>query len=292
MRKQRILLTLLVLVFSLSVILSGCGQSSDKTDGTDASADTTMENLSAGDLPVIGIKSGSNTSVTLKNKVGQNITDIAIKASSQEEYGAGLLSASDSFRDNESRVLYYTLEDDKNVTYDIKLSLADGTDCVLHDFPFEDITSCTIWLNGVAYIDYVSNDSDEKISTREMELDRLLAEEEGITVEELKAQEGKALAAATPSPSPSAAVTAAPSNNSSGRTNYSGRTNGGSSYSGGNSGGSSSGNSGGDSGSSSGGDSGSSSGGDSGSSSGGDSGSTIGDDSAYMDDDLSGSTVD
>ena len=291
MKRQRILLALLILTLSLTLILSGCGESSSNPE-TDASADISVENLSAEDLPVIGIKAGSNTSVIMKNKVGQDITDIAIKPSSSEDYAAGLLSASDSFQDNESRVLYYTLEDDKNVTYDIKLSLADGTECVLHGFPFEDVSSCTIWLNGVAYIDYVSKDSGAKVSTREFELDTLLAEEEGITVEELRAKEDQAAATATPTPSPSATTTANQSSGSS--SNYSGRTSGGSSsYSGGGS--SSSGSSGGSSstdtsGGSSSTDDNNSSGSDT---SGGDSsGSTIGDDSAYMDDDISGSTVD
>ena len=298
MKLRTLISVFLILVLSLA-LLTACGQNSGTAEPEIDSADTALAGEDLDSLQVIGIKAGSNTFVTLKNKTGQDIRDIAVKASTDEDYSAGLLAASDAFQNNETRVLYYTLADDKNVTYDVQLSLADGTDCVLHSFPFGKTETCTIWLDGVPYIDYLSNETGSKESTRDMELNILLAQEEGISLEELAAKQGSSLAiAATPSPSPSASVTATPSNNS-GRTNYSGRTSGGSSYynggtSGGSSGGSTGGNtSGGDNsgGSSSGGDTsgGSSSGGDT---SGGSSGGTIGGDEAYMDDDISGSSVD
>ena len=126
-------------------------------------------------MKVIGIKAGSNTSVILKNKTGQDIRDISVKASTEEDYPAGLLAASDALKNNESRVLYYTLTDDKNATYDVQLSLEDGTECVLHSFPFNDTENCTIWLDGVAYIDYLSDSTGNKESTRSLELNTLLA---------------------------------------------------------------------------------------------------------------------
>ena len=292
--KHRLLISvILVLVLSLS-LLAACGQN-NSSDATEEGSAEVMTDDSGDTLKVIGIKAGSNTFVTLKNKTGQDIRDIAIKASTDGDYAAGLLAASDALKNNESRVLYYTLAEDKNVTYDVQLSLADGTHCVLHSFPFNDTKSCTIWLDGAAYIEYLSNGTGKMENSRAMELNILLAQEEGITLEQLNAQQGNPLKiAATPSPSPSSAV-----NNNAGRSNYSGRTNGGSYYNGGGTsgGGSSNNNSGGGSSESSSGgetdnDGGSSGGDSSGDSSGGSSGGTIGGDEAYMDDDLSGSTVD
>ena len=298
--KHRLFISVfLILVLSLS-LLTACGQKSAPADTEDASAET-MTDDSGDSLKVIGIKAGSNTSVTLKNKTGQDIRDITVKASTEEEYPAGLLAASDALKNNESRVMYYTLSDDKNVTYDVRLSLEDGTECVLHGFPFNDTENCTIWLDGVAYIEYLSNSTGNKENTRTVEVNTLLAQEEGVTLEELAAHQGSTLkVAATPAPSPSAAVRNNTSGNS-GRSSSSGRSSGGSSYSGGgssnnnNSGGGSSNNnnSGGNSNSGETNNGGDSSGnGGSSDGSGGGSSSNIGGDEAYMDDDLSGSTVD
>ena len=300
MKHRSFIPVFLILILCLS-LLTACGQKSAPADTEDVSSET-MTDDSGDALKVIGIKAGSNTFVTLKNKTGQDIRDIAVKASTEEEYPAGLLAASDALKNNESRVMYYTLSDDKNATYDVRLSLEDGTECVLHGFPFNDTENCTIWLDGVAYIDYLSNSTGNKESTRTVELNMLLAQEEGITLEELNAQQGSALkVAATPAPSPSAAARSNTSGNS-GRSNYSGRTNGGSSYNGGgNSGGGSSNNNNNNNNNNSGGNSnggetnnGGDSSGNGGSSdgSGGGSSSNIGGDEAYMDDDLSGSTVD
>lgn len=285
--KHRLLISVfLVFVLSLS-LLTACGQKSSPASNEEGSAEV-MTDESGNALKVIGIKAGSNTSVTLKNKTGQDIRDIAIKASTDADYAAGLLAASDALKNNESRVLYYTLADDKNVTYDIQLSLEDGSECVLHSFPFNDTENCTIWMDGVAYVEYLSNSTGNKESTRAMELNNLLAQEEGITLEELSAKQGTSLKiAATPSPSPSAAV-----NNTGRNNNYSGRTNGGSSsYNGGGYSGGGNSNNNSDGNTNNGGDSSSGETNNGGDSSGGSSGS-IGGDEAYMDDDLSGSTVD
>ena len=285
--KHRLLISVfLVFVLSLS-LLTACGQKASPASNEEGSAEV-MTDESGNALKVIGIKAGSNTSVTLKNKTGQDIRDIAIKASTDADYAAGLLAASDALKNNESRVLYYTLADDKNVTYDIQLSLEDGSECVLHSFPFNDTENCTIWMDGVAYVEYLSNSTGNKESTRAMELNNLLAQEEGITLEELSAKQGTSLKiAATPSPTPSAAV-----NNTGRNNNYSGRTNGGSSsYNGGGYSGGGNSNNNSDGNTNNGGDSSSGETNNGGDSSGGSSGS-IGGDEAYMDDDLSGSTVD
>ena len=285
--KHRLLISVfLVFVLSLS-LLTACGQKASPASNEEGSAEV-MTDESGNALKVIGIKAGSNTSVTLKNKTGQDIRDIAIKASTDDDFAAGLLAASDALKNNESRVLYYTLADDKNVTYDIQLSLEDGSECVLHSFPFNDTENCTIWMDGVAYIEYLSNGTGNKENTRGMELNNLLAQEEGITLEELSAKQGTSLkVAATPSPSPSAAV-----NNTGRNNNYSGRTNGGSSsYNGGGYSGGGNSNNNSDGNTNNGGDSSSGETNNGGDSSDGSSGS-IGGDEAYMDDDLSGSTVD
>lgn len=293
MKHRIIIIMALALILSMSLILSGCGQKNSEEVNTSPSEDAAADS-SANDLRVIGIKSGSNTFVTIKNKIGQDIEDIAIKSNAEKDYSAGLLAVGDSFRNNESRILYYTLTDDKNVTYDIRLSLADGSEAVLHAFPFSDTESCTIWMDGVAYIDYLSKSSGNKESTKTLEINTLIAQEEGISIEELNAKDGTNLGlAASPSPSPSA--TAKTATSTSGRTNYSGSTSysGGSSYSGGYYSGDSTSDVTTDTdASSTTTDDSSSSSSDSGSSSTDNSGSSsVGGDEAYMDDDLSGSTV-
>ena len=78
--KHRLFISVfLILVLSLS-LLTACGQKSAPADTEDASAETMTDN-SGDSLKVIGIKTGSNTSVILKNKTGQDIRDIAVKAS-------------------------------------------------------------------------------------------------------------------------------------------------------------------------------------------------------------------
>ena len=293
--KHRLFISVfLVLLLSLS-LLTACGQKSAPADNEDTSAETMTED-SGDSLKVIGIKTGSNTSVILKNKTGQDIRDIAVKASTEEEYPAGLISASDALKNNESRIMYYTLSEDNNATYDVRLSLEDGTECVLHSFPFNDTEGCSIWLDGVAYIEYLSNSTGNKENTRTVELNTLLAQEEGVTLEELAARQGNTLkVAATPVPSPSATARNNTSGNpgNSGRSNYNGGGTSGGGSSSNNSNGGSSNNNNSNSGSSTNNSEtdtnsgGTNNGGDSGGSS-----SNVGGDEAYMDDDLSGSTVD
>jgi len=258
-----------ILILILSFCLALCGCSKDAARIT--SEETVSEEQSASvdsDLKIIGIKAGSDVAVTLKNKTGKVISDLCIKSSNDEDFSASLLGAGDSMKKNEARVLYYALEDDKDVTYDLELLFSDATSAVIHDFPFTDTEECLIWMDGVAYIDYLSESSGNRENTKEAEMDLRLMEETGLTLEELKAVEDTVTPTEEPEPSETQTTTT-----TGGSSNYSGG--GSSSYSGGGSssysGGGSSSYSGGGSSSSSGSGSSSSSGG---SSSSGDTGSS------------------
>ena len=99
--KHRLLISVFLIVVLSLAMLSACGQNTS-TDDTQGDSAEVMADDSGDAMKVIGIKAGSNTSVILKNKTGQDIRDISVKASTEEDYPAGLLAASDALKNTVS----------------------------------------------------------------------------------------------------------------------------------------------------------------------------------------------
>ena len=131
--------------------LSGCGdkaddtknaktESTEKTDKkqTDKKADAKKE-----ELKTIGTKAEGESviSVTLKNSTGKDITGIALKAGNLPEYGAGLMTEGDVFKNGESRILYYDTAADTAAggdaaSYEVQVYFADQSHLALHTVNF------------------------------------------------------------------------------------------------------------------------------------------------------------
>ncbi|MGN0478417.1 MAG: hypothetical protein ACI4GO_03200 [Hominenteromicrobium sp.] len=145
-------------------------------------------------LAVIGTESDKETvfAVVLENGTKQDITGIAVKDSSLEEFPENMLEDEDVFAAGEKRTLYYDSESavkaaeeeqdgsDKLLEpqYDIRITLEDGTVLVLHAFPFGDLEEGKILVEeDIAYLEYTSAESGQKVSTKEAELAVKEAEE-------------------------------------------------------------------------------------------------------------------
>ena len=97
-----------------------------------------------------------------------------------------MIEEKDPFVKNERRTLYYVPVKTSDVTYGdtdeiatqeytIKITFSDDKEVELHQFPFGDLELGEILMDkDVAYIEYISKDSDKKVSTKEAE--KMIAE--------------------------------------------------------------------------------------------------------------------
>ena len=112
--------------------------------------------------------------VQIKNSLGQDVTGVSVKASTEEAYPENMLKDSDTFKKDETRNLFYkpseeaaevqATEDGKELPteYSVQLTLADGSTVELHAFPFEDMKEGEVKTkDGIAYLEYKSNDGED-----------------------------------------------------------------------------------------------------------------------------------
>ena len=143
----------------------------------------------------IGTKGKETTTkkVTLVNLTGQNIAGFTIKHSLEQQFGANMLEAGDVFAMDESRDVYYDLgpaldaqaaqtpeQKSQNLylTYNVQITLADGTTIILHDFPFNEMNKGRILLqNGIGFLEYEDLLTGEDIVTRQHETDANAADQ-------------------------------------------------------------------------------------------------------------------
>lgn len=205
--KKRILCIGLVGLLTAGLLLSGCGDKTEKVDKDSTDQKATEKKVEKQDpdalLKTIGVKKeGENVyQIKLKNETGKDITGFSIRELSQEETSENLLEEDDVFADGEERILYYDATEaikaaqseapaDETApaldpAYDITLTFKDADEedavLVLHAFPFDDMESGSIQLeDNVAFVSYHSTVTDQDISTKEAERKIKADEAEGI----------------------------------------------------------------------------------------------------------------
>ena len=162
--------------------LSGCGdkaddtknaktESTEKTDKkqTDKKADAKKE-----ELKTIGTKAEGESviSVTLKNSTGKDITGIALKAGNLPEYGAGLMTEGDVFKNGESRILYYdTAAGGDAASYEVQVYFADQSHLALHTVNFGSFKESELCLEEeVVFLKYEDTTTKKVVSTKDAEI--------------------------------------------------------------------------------------------------------------------------
>ncbi|MBR5683340.1 MAG: hypothetical protein IKW96_08730 [Ruminococcus sp.] len=197
------------LTFIAALILAGCGNVTPSADvepvtTTQAAKVKVEDTTSADKMKLIGDKAtGSSVfTITVDNKTGKSIKGFSVKSGSEEKFPSNMLQENDPFIKNERRMLYYVPVNSEgyaignsdaiaNEEYLIKIDFSDDKSAILHQFPFGDLEGCELLLDKeVAYIEYTSKLSDQKVSTKEAEnmIASLEAEQEP-TTEKPKATE-------------------------------------------------------------------------------------------------------
>ena len=195
--KNKIVAALCISMLSTSLIMSGCSSNKQEKE-PETKTETVKEEEQ---LKTIGEKTENAYEVTLKNSTTKEITGVSIKLTDDEKYPDNMLKDSDTFKKDESRILYYAKTDaadtkdtdtkdqdskdsskdssaesssDEKVLeegYDIQITFADKTTAELHSFPFGDIEEGEIlYADDVAYISYTSVKTKEKMDTKDAEL--------------------------------------------------------------------------------------------------------------------------
>ena len=178
------------LTFAAALALVSCGNvtpaaevSQTATEATTTVQVSTEPTTSTDMMKLIGDRAAGNSVyiLTLDNKTGKDIKSVTIKADSEEEYPANMIDENDPYIKNERRLLYYVPNKVSDVTYGdsdmiatvgytVKMEFTDNKTAVLHNFPFGDIDEGEIKLEkDIAYLEYTSKESGQKVSTKESE---------------------------------------------------------------------------------------------------------------------------
>lgn len=135
------------------------------------------------DVLQIGDES-SKTSFEATNKTGQAITAVAIKAESEQSFGANLEQKNDWDNDKIADIHFNELEstpdgaeqseDNSDVVLSnlqtLRIETADGMTYEMHQLNLSDIKDATILLDGdIAYMKYISVANNEEVNTLEAE---------------------------------------------------------------------------------------------------------------------------
>ena len=177
--KKKLISVLLVGVLAVSMS-AGCGQKEDAKKDTKVSSEKKEKKEKKPEYKTIGTKEDEAYEVQLTNSTGQDITFVSFKSSSEENYPDTMLDEGDSFKNEETRNVYYKpseeaaasteTEDGKELPaeYTMKITLADNTELELHAFPFDDMKNGEIKVqDGIAYLTYEKDGSE--VSTLESE---------------------------------------------------------------------------------------------------------------------------
>lgn len=111
--------------------------------------------------------------VPVANLTGEEIQKLSLSTDGKE-FGENLLAEGEVFAPNEERTWYVLPEE--GTSYDVKLTLAEGTEYTLHAVPFEEAASLKIQMKGeVAYLQVVALSDGKGYDTLEAE-EEVLAE--------------------------------------------------------------------------------------------------------------------
>ena len=182
--KRKVITALLIGALGAGCLFTGCAGNEETNSEKEA---TVTEEATPTEAPLKAIGTESETQtvykVKLTNSTGADISAVAVKEMSQEAFPANMMAEGDAFVGGEQRMLYFdsasvptqapAQEGEKLLTpgYHIQITMADGTNYVLNNFPFGDIEEGEICLeDGVAFVKYKSVSSGEDVSTKEAEL--------------------------------------------------------------------------------------------------------------------------
>ncbi|MEE0956119.1 MAG: hypothetical protein U0L49_09970 [Eubacterium sp.] len=121
-------------------------------------------------FPAIGREDENALRIKISNAAGSEITGFSV-AEGEGEYGANLLEGEDSFKADETRTLYFqnpeqAADAGEHILCNVKLTFADGTEAVLHDFPFLTGKDLVIKMEaGIAYLEYTNSADGSVMNT-------------------------------------------------------------------------------------------------------------------------------
>lgn len=182
------------LAFVAALALAGCGKvtasanSPEKTTEAVTTEAPTEPTTSEDKMKLIGDRASGESVFVFKldNKTGKDIKSFSIKADTETDYPANMISESDPYTNTQRRMLYYVPVRTSDVSYGdtdevalqgytIRMEFTDGKAAELHQIPFTDIDQAEILMDGeVAYLDYISKATNKKVSTKEAE--KMIAE--------------------------------------------------------------------------------------------------------------------
>ena len=115
----------------------------------------------------IGEETEGCVAVPIANLTGEEIQGLSLSIGGKE-FGENLLAEGEVFAPNEERTWYVVPKE--GTSYDVKLTLADGTEYTLHAVPFEDAASLKVQLGEeVAYLQVVPLSDGKGYDTLEAE---------------------------------------------------------------------------------------------------------------------------
>jgi hypothetical protein len=179
MKKRMRFYSGLALMICAAIICGGCSSLNEKTQKATHKSHTVMKSIGT----------ASNTmgtyKIKLENKTGKAITVVNIRDSVQYEYNDNMLEENDSFAVNETRYLYYDATNavdaaqdqaikKSKITYDLRVTLSDGSRSVLQEFPFGKMkNTAQIYYDktyAICYLRYQSKETGKWINTRKAEI--------------------------------------------------------------------------------------------------------------------------
>ena len=163
-----------VMFLFLALIITGCSDNNK-------SKTTTKKVEKKTELALIGTKAKGKYvyHFIATNNTGKNITGLAVKDLSQNQYSENMLKANDVFKSNEKRDFYYNAEaaikaasgnSDKemNPGYVIQLTFDDQSNTELHNVPFDDMSNMKFEFDtesSLYYISYKSKGTKKEMNT-------------------------------------------------------------------------------------------------------------------------------
>ena len=166
---------LLCLTLAAGLLMTGCSGNGEDTSSAVSELSQPQTDLT------IGREQEDAYQVAMDNQIGQDITAVAVKLTSEESYPAGLMEDGLTWSDGETALVCYlpdeaaAAQDEEDGiavkdTYEMQLTLEDGSTIQLTTVPFEDMDACTLYLeDDVPYLEYTSLSSQEEVSTKETE---------------------------------------------------------------------------------------------------------------------------
>lgn len=166
---------MLCLLAAAGLLMTGCsGNNSDATSSTASEISQPQTDLT------IGQEQEDAYQVAMDNQIGQDITAVAVKLTSEESYPASLMEEGQTWSQGETALVCYLPGEAAasqtesgaavNDGYEMQLTLADGSILEFTTVPFADMDACTLHLeDGVPYLEYTSLSSQEEVSTQETE---------------------------------------------------------------------------------------------------------------------------